>query len=117
MAFQRLIGGNYNVLATDIYKEVVGQQNFQMGAVISMVLLVPAMIAFFIDRYSRKKQISLLTSRSVVFKPKKHFNVDMIMLAILFDSCNYYFINDRDGSIWGTSKILAVQFAANLIKL
>ena len=77
----KVIGGNYNVLATDIYKEVVGMQNFQMGAVISMVLLVPAMIAFFIDRYSRKKQISLLTSRSVVFKPKKHFQVDMIMLG------------------------------------
>ena len=77
----KVIGGNYNVLATDIYKEVVGMQNFQMGAVISMVLLVPAMIAFFIDRYSRKKQISLLTSRSVVFKPKKNFRVDMIMLA------------------------------------
>ena len=77
----KVIGGNYNVLATDIYKEVVGQQNFQMGAVISMVLLVPAMLAFFIDRYSRKKQISLLTSRSVVFKPKKHFNVDMTMLG------------------------------------
>jgi len=77
----KVIGGNYNVLATDIYKEVVGQQNFQMGAVISMVLLVPAMLAFFIDRYSRKKQISLLTSRSVVFKPKKHFNVDMTLLG------------------------------------
>ena len=77
----KVIGGNYNVLATDIYKEVVGMQNFQMGAVISMVLLVPAMIAFFIDRYSRKKQISLLTSRSVVFKPKKHFKVDMIMFG------------------------------------
>ena len=77
----KVIGGNYNVLATDIYKEVVGMQNFQMGAVISMVLLVPAMIAFFIDRYSRKKQISLLTSRSVVFKPKKNLRVDMIMLA------------------------------------
>ena len=77
----KVIGGNYNVLATDIYKEVVGMQNFQMGAVISMVLLVPAMIAFFIDRYSRKKQISLLTSRSVVFKPKNHFKVDMIMLG------------------------------------
>ena len=77
----KVIGGNYNVLATDIYKEVVGMQNFQMGAVISMVLLVPAMIAFFIDRYSRKKQISLLTARSVVFKPKKHFKTDMIMLA------------------------------------
>ena len=77
----KVIGGNYNVLATDIYKEVVGMQNFQMGAVISMVLLVPAMIAFFIDRYSRKKQISLLTARSVVFKPKKHFKVDMLMLG------------------------------------
>ena len=77
----KVIGGNYNVLATDIYKEVVGMQNFQMGAVISMVLLVPAMIAFFIDRYSIKKQISLLTARSVVFKPKKHFKVDMIMLG------------------------------------
>ena len=77
----KVIGGNYNVLATDIYKEVVGMQNFQMGAVISMVLLIPAMIAFFIDRYSRKKQISLLTSRSVVFKPNKNFKVDMIMLS------------------------------------
>ena len=81
----KVIGGNYNVLATDIYKEVVGMQNFQMGAVISMVLLVPAMIAFFIDRYSRKKQISFLTSMSVVFKPKKYFKVDMIMLG--FCSC------------------------------
>ena len=60
----KVIGGNYNVLATDIYKEVVGMQNFQMGAVISLVLLIPAMVAFFIDQYSRKKQISLLTSRS-----------------------------------------------------
>ena len=77
----KVIGGNYNVLATDIYKEVVGMQNFQMGAVISMVLLIPAMVAFFIDRYSRKKQISLLTSQSVVFKPKKNFKVDMIMLS------------------------------------
>ena len=77
----KVIGGNYNVLATDIYKEVVGMQNFQMGAVISMVLLVPAMVAFFIDHYSRKKQTSLLTARSVVFKPKKGRGLDMIMLG------------------------------------
>ena len=56
-------------------------QNFQMGAVISLVLLIPAMVAFFIDQYSRKKQISLLTSRSVVFNPKKSWGVDMLMLG------------------------------------
>ena len=44
----KVIGGNFNVLATDIYKEVVGQQNFEMGAVVSVVLLIPAVIAFII---------------------------------------------------------------------
>jgi len=77
----KVIGGNYNVLATDIYKEVVGMQNFQMGAVISLVLLFPALIAFFIDQYSRRKQISLLTSRSVIFLPKKNFQTDTIMFG------------------------------------
>ena len=52
----KVIGGNYNVLATDIYREVVGMQNFQMGAVISIVLLIPALLAFALDQYSRKRQ-------------------------------------------------------------
>jgi iron(III) transport system permease protein len=38
----KVIGGQYNVLALDIYKQVVGQQNFEMGAVVSVVLLIPA---------------------------------------------------------------------------
>ena len=77
----KVIGGNYNVLATDIYKEVVGMQNFQMGAVISLVLLLPAVLAFFVDQYSRKRQIALLSSRSVVFAPKKNFALDVSMLV------------------------------------
>lgn len=77
----KVIGGNYNVLATDIYKEVVGMQNFQMGAVISLVLLLPALLAFAIDRYSRGKQASLLSARSVVFVPKKNRVLDASMLA------------------------------------
>ncbi len=37
----KVIGGNFNVLAVDIYKQVIGQQNFNKGAVVSLVLLVP----------------------------------------------------------------------------
>ncbi|MGY9012749.1 MAG: putative 2-aminoethylphosphonate ABC transporter permease subunit, partial [Rhodobacterales bacterium] len=74
----KVIGGNYNVLATDIYKEVVGMQNFQMGAVISLVLLLPAIL---VDQYSRKRQVALLSSRSVVFEPKKYRTLDMAMLV------------------------------------
>jgi len=77
----KVIGGNYNVLATDIYREVVGMQNFQMGAVISIVLLIPALFAFALDQYSRKRQASQLTSRAVVYVPKPHKARDNICLV------------------------------------
>ncbi|MDA9989744.1 putative 2-aminoethylphosphonate ABC transporter permease subunit [Paracoccaceae bacterium] len=76
----KVIGGNYNVLATDIYREVVGMQNFQMGAVISIVLLIPALLAFAMDQYSRKKQTAQLTSRAVVYSPKPDKLRDTILL-------------------------------------
>src|ERR1044072_2977159 len=34
----KVIGGQFNVLATDAYKQVVGQQNFEMGAVFTLVV-------------------------------------------------------------------------------
>lgn len=77
----KVIGGNYNVLATDIYREVVGMQNFQMGAVISIVLLIPALLAFGLDQYSRKRQASQLTSRAVVYVPKPHKFRDNLLLG------------------------------------
>lgn len=54
----KVFGGNFNVLATDIYKEVVGQQNFEMGAVVSVVLLIPAILAFIIERLVTRRQVS-----------------------------------------------------------
>ena len=56
----KVIGGGYDVLATDVYKQVIGQQNFQMGAVVSMVLLIPAAFAFLVDRLVQKRQVALL---------------------------------------------------------
>ncbi len=66
----KVIGGNYNMLATDIYKQVIGQQNFQMGAVVSVVLLIPAIIAFTVDRIVQRKQVALLSARAVPYQPK-----------------------------------------------
>ncbi|HEY5646081.1 MAG TPA: ABC transporter permease subunit [Pseudomonadales bacterium] len=57
----KVIGGNYNVLSTDIYKEVVGQQNFSMGAVVSVLLLMPAVAAFLIDYQMKARQRSAMT--------------------------------------------------------
>jgi len=77
----KVIGGQFNVLAVDIYKQVVGQQNFQMGAVVSVVLIIPAVIAFIVDRIVQRKQVAILTSRSVVYEPKKNRNFDSVMLV------------------------------------
>ncbi|MDP7523205.1 MAG: putative 2-aminoethylphosphonate ABC transporter permease subunit [Arenicellales bacterium] len=76
----KVIGGNYNVLATDIYKEVVGQQNFEMGAVVCMILLIPAVFAFAIDRIVTRKQVALLSARAVPYEPKSNRLTDTTML-------------------------------------
>ena len=57
----KVVGGNFNVLATDIYKQVVGQQNFAMGATISIYLLVPSILAFLIDKNFQKNEASLIS--------------------------------------------------------
>ncbi len=77
----KVIGGQYNMLAVDIYKQVIGQQNFQMGAVVSVVLLIPALLAFTIDRQVQKKQVALLSARSVVYEPKPNQRFDWICFA------------------------------------
>ncbi|WP_318460852.1 putative 2-aminoethylphosphonate ABC transporter permease subunit [Photobacterium leiognathi] len=78
----KVIGGSYNILATDIFKQVVGQQNFAMGAVTSVTLLVPALLAFIADRWVQKKQKGLFDSRSVAYVPKA--NIIRDSLCFLF---------------------------------
>jgi iron(III) transport system permease protein len=77
----KVIGGQFNVLAVDIYKQVIGQQNFQMGAVVSVVLLIPAAAAFIGDRLVQKKQVALLSARAVPYVPKPSRGFDRAMFA------------------------------------
>ncbi len=78
----KVIGGQYSMLATEIYKQVVGQQNFQIGSVISILLLAPAALAFVIDRRVRRRQAAALTSKSVPFAPTPHPLKDRLALAL-----------------------------------
>ena len=66
----KVIGGQFNMLATDIYKQVVGQQNFQMGAVVSLLLLLPAVAAFFVERWAQQQQGAAVSSKAVLYQPK-----------------------------------------------
>jgi iron(III) transport system permease protein len=66
----KVIGGNFNVLAVDIYKQVIGQQNFNKGAVVSLVLLVPVLIAFIVDWIMQGRLQAQFSARAVPYAPK-----------------------------------------------
>jgi iron(III) transport system permease protein len=77
----KVIGGRYNVLATDIFKQVIGQQNFEMGAVVGFVLLLPAVIAFGADRITQRRQVALLSARAVPLEPRPALRRDWGLFA------------------------------------
>jgi hypothetical protein len=76
----KVVGGGFNVLAVDIYKQVVGQQNFAMGAVVSVILLIPAIFAFAVDRYVTARQVALLSARAVPYTPSPNRLIDALDL-------------------------------------
>ncbi|MGE5704170.1 MAG: putative 2-aminoethylphosphonate ABC transporter permease subunit [Clostridia bacterium] len=87
----KVVGGQFNVLATDIYKQVIGQQNMAMGAAVGLILTIPAILAFAVDRFIEKKQSATITAKSKPYKIQESFKRDaayfayclLIALAIL----------------------------------
>ncbi len=67
-----VIGGDYNVLATEIYTQVEGMQRFDLGATISVILLVPAVLAFVLNNYFTKRNYALISGAARPFlRPSK----------------------------------------------
>ncbi|WP_337875214.1 putative 2-aminoethylphosphonate ABC transporter permease subunit [Elioraea sp.] len=84
----KVIGGSFSVLATEVYKQVVGQQNFQMGAVVGVVLMIPAIIAFAADRWAQRRQVAVVGARAVPYVPKPRPRRDGPLFAFcLLVSC------------------------------
>ena len=79
----KVIGGQFSVLATDAYRQVVGQQNFPMGAVVGIILLVPAVLAFFVDRAVQRRQSAMLSARAVPYSPRPDRRRDLALLAFV----------------------------------
>lgn len=62
-----VIGGNYSVLATEIVSQVFGLQRFDLGATISVILLVPSIGAFAINYYLTRKSYALISGQARPF--------------------------------------------------
>ena len=69
-----VIGGNYSVLATEIYQQVIGMQRFDLGATISVILLMPSVGAFLLNYYLTKKSYALISGQARPFlQPSRPF--------------------------------------------
>lgn len=77
----KVIGGNFNMMATDIFKLVIGQQDFSKGSVVALLLLSPAVLSFAVDRYVSARQTAMLSARAVAYQPKPNARHDAIMLV------------------------------------
>ena len=75
----KVIGGDFNVLATDVFKLVIGQQDFQKGAVVALLLLAPAVLTFGVDTFVQRKQTAMLGARAVPYVPRPARGFDALM--------------------------------------
>ncbi len=83
----KVVGGNFNVLATDVFKLVIGQQDFQRGAVVALLLLAPALLTFAVDHLVQRKQTAMLTARAVALVPRPAKGFDAAMTAYCLLVC------------------------------
>lgn len=80
----KVVGGNFNVLAIDVYKQIIGQQNMPMGATVGIMLLLPAVISFVVTQRVQKKQNSYISSKSTPYVIKESKKRDRIFSGIIF---------------------------------
>lgn len=78
----KVVGGDYNVLAMEAYKAVVGQQNFPKGAAIGILLLLPALLTFVLDRRLRARQGAQMSGRAQPYAAGVNGRRDAAFLAL-----------------------------------
>ncbi|GAB3090416.1 putative 2-aminoethylphosphonate ABC transporter permease subunit [Bordetella muralis] len=78
----KVVGGDYNVLAMEAYKAVVGQQNFPKGAAIGIMLLLPAILTFVLDRRLRARQGAQMSGRAQPYVAETNRKRDTVFLAL-----------------------------------
>ncbi len=80
-----LLGGDFYVLATEAYLQVIGRYNMEMAAVLCTVLLLPAMGFFLAQRYwIGRRAYTTVTGRPTGLTPLR---ASRLLRGVLFAAC------------------------------
>ena len=79
-----IIGGNYNVLATEAYLTAIGRADLEKAAAMSVLLIIPAFIAFYLYRITMKSQSISGYDYNVLFnRNNENFKISNIFGKII----------------------------------
>jgi iron(III) transport system permease protein len=102
-----LLAGSYRVLSVTAYIEVTGRNNLGSGAALSLLLLMPTLTAFFIQRYwVNRKSVVTVTGKPSARLTELTTKPVRIALMVFVGLCLFFIV-----SLYGT--ILAGCFVKN----
>ena len=73
----KVVGGDFDVLALDIYKAVLGRQDFPTGAAAALFLLLPSILAVVVERLAARRQAALISARATAYTPRPDVGRDL----------------------------------------
>jgi len=77
-----VIGGGFNVLATDLFVQITGLFDFNMGAVVGVILLVPAALAFAVNQVTNSTNVGTINAKSTKLAIRKSTVRDIFFLVL-----------------------------------
>lgn len=85
-----VIGGAFDVLATEVYLNIIANSNIAMASAMSVLILIPSLIAFFVYRYYMKKSNLLVEGNNKIISNDNEFNLKGAMKIFLVSITLFY---------------------------
>ncbi len=82
----KIVGGQYTVLSVEIYKRVIGQMDFAMGSVVSLLLMLPAVAAFMITLLHDRGGNITSNAKPLTVKTKTSRDIPLFIAVLLMAS-------------------------------
>ncbi|MGB9820316.1 MAG: ABC transporter permease [Pseudothermotoga sp.] len=90
-----ILGGRYHVLSVSAYLEITGSYRISYGSGLAILLLIPTLIAFFVQRYwlSKKSYVTVTGKPSVVraLEPRMYVKVIFTVVCLVFVTAIFLF--------------------------
>ncbi len=79
-----ILGGRTPFLAPDTYQSIIGEADFEMGSVLSVILILPCVIVFFLHNYLLTgKKFTTIGGKPVASEPRKMTPLVLVPFVIV----------------------------------